>query len=106
MPGEFLPHIQMMDAGFEYIEMAKQFEMPYVVKRKVRPYDTTTLNYNWQIWNSKAFSFYTTSTERIDRASAGQAVLSILSFLAKQDIGRGRPEGKDRHTACQYPGPL
>ncbi len=86
MPGEFLPHIQMMDTGMDYVDLAKQFGMPYVVRRRVRPYDTATLNYNWQIWDTKAFSFYTTTTTTIDPSSAGQALLSILSFLAKQDI--------------------
>lgn len=86
MPGEFLPHVQMMDTGRDYIDLAKQFEMPYIVKREVRPYDTTTLNYNWQIWDTKAFSFYTTTTTTIDRASAGQALLCILGFLSKQGI--------------------
>ena len=86
MPGQFLPHIQMMDTGLEDVEMAKQFAMPYVVKRKVRPFDTTTLNYNWQVWETQAFSFYTTTTSTIDRSSAGQALLSILSFLAGQGI--------------------
>ena len=86
MPGHFMPHIQMMDTGFEDVELAKDFGMPYIVKRKVRPFDTTTLNYNWQIWETQAFSFYTTTTDSIDRASAGQALLSILSFLSRQDI--------------------
>ena len=86
MPGEFLPHIQMMDTGMEDVEMARLFGMPYILKRRVRPYDTTTLNYNWQLWETKAFSFYTTSTTTIDRASAGQAILSILSFLSQQGI--------------------
>ena len=86
MPGRFMPHIQMMDTGYENVEMAKQFGMPYVVKRKVRPYDTATLNYNWQIWNTQAFSFYTTTTASIDRASAGRALLSILTFLSEQGI--------------------
>lgn len=43
-------------------------------------------NYNWQIWETKAFSIYTTTTEMIDRASARQAVEAVLSFLQKQDI--------------------
>ena len=86
MPGHFLPHIQMMDTGTEDVEMAKLFGMPYVVKRKVRPFDTATLNYNWQIWETQAFSFYTTTTSTIDRSSAGQALLGILSFLARQGI--------------------
>ena len=54
--------------------------MPYVVKRTVRPYDTATLNYNWQVWNTKAYSLYTSTTSRIDKKSAGQAVLSIIRF--------------------------
>ena len=86
MPGEFMPHIRMMEEGFSETELAKEFDMPYVVLRKVRPYDTTTLNYNWQVWDTQAFSFYTTTTTRIDRKSAGQAVLSVMKFLASQGI--------------------
>ena len=50
MPGNFEPHVRMMKTGFEDVELAKKFGLPYVVIRKTRPYDTTTLNYNWQIW--------------------------------------------------------
>lgn len=82
MPGEFMPHVRMMDAGFSKEETALKFEMPYVVKRKVRPYDTATLNYNWQVWETQAFSFYTTSTTSIDRSAAGQSVLSIMKFMS------------------------
>ena len=28
----------------------------YVVMRKPEPIDTTTLNYNWQVWETNAFS--------------------------------------------------
>lgn len=86
MPGDFMPHIRMMEEGFSDVELAKEFDMPYVVLRKVRPYDTTTLNYNWQVWDTQAFSFYTTTTTRIDRKSAGQAVLSVMKFLSSQGI--------------------
>ena len=86
MPGRFMPHIQMMDTGYEDVELAGKFGMPYVVKRKVRPYDTATLNYNWQIWETKAFSFYTSTTDSIDRASAGRALLGILSFLSQEEL--------------------
>ena len=58
MPGNFVPHIRLMDEGYSRIETAMQFGLPYVVKRKVRPYDTATLNYNWQVWNTEAFSLY------------------------------------------------
>ena len=32
------------------------FGLPYVVMRKPAPIDTTTLNYNWQIWETNAFT--------------------------------------------------
>ena len=80
MPGEFIPHVRLMDEGYSDVLTAMKFGMPYVVKRTVRPYDTATLNYNWQVWNTKAYSLYTSTTSRIDKKSAGQAVLSILRF--------------------------
>ncbi len=86
MPGKFTPHIRMMKAGFENVELAKEFGMPYVVLRNTRPYDTTTLNYNWQIWETNAFSIYTTTTAQVDKESAGTAIRSILTFLEKQGI--------------------
>jgi hypothetical protein len=78
---KFLPHIRMMKTGFEDIETAKKFEFPYVVTRNARPFDTTTLNYNWQIWGAKAFSLYTTSTEEIDAKSAKAAVKGIERMM-------------------------
>ncbi len=94
MPGEFIPHIRMMDEGFSKVEEALKFEMPYVVVRKVRPYDTATLNYNWQVWETQAFSFYTTSTTTIDRRSAGQSVLSILKFLSALGVVKYQSSGR------------
>ena len=86
MPGNFEPHVRMMKTGFEDVELAKKFGLPYVVIRKTRPYDTTTLNYNWQIWETHAFSIYTTTTESVDKESAKMAVRSIQMFLAKEGV--------------------
>ncbi|MCQ2491597.1 MAG: M14 family metallopeptidase [Lachnospiraceae bacterium] len=86
MPGEFIPHIRMMDWGYSTVENAMKFEMPYVVIRKVRPYDTATLNFNWQVWDTQAFSLYTTKTTTIDPKSAGQSVLCVMKFLSSLGI--------------------
>lgn len=37
MPGRFTPHVRMMKAGYENVEMVKEFGMPYVVLRNTRP---------------------------------------------------------------------
>jgi len=98
MPGEFIPHVRMMDEGYSTVEEAMKFELPYVVVRKVRPYDTATLNYNWQVWETQAFSFYTTSTTTIDRKSAGQSVLSIMKFMAANGIVKYQSSSKSQKS--------
>lgn len=88
MTGEFMPYINVMTTGLEDVETAKKFGLPYVVIRNSRPYDTTTLNYNWQIWETKAFSLYTTATERINKESAQRGVKAIFSFMAAAGLLR------------------
>lgn len=98
MPGEFIPHVRMMDEEYSSIETALKFEMSYVVIRKVRPYDTATLNYNWQVWNTQAFSFYTTTTTCIDRNSAGQSVLCVMKFLSSLGIVKYRSDSSKKQS--------
>ncbi len=93
MPGRFLPHIRMMQTGFEDIETAKKFAFPYVITRNTHPYDTTTLNYNWQIWETRAFSVYTTDTDEIDAKSAADAVKGIERMLHKEGILKSSVNG-------------
>lgn len=88
MQGDFVPHVRMMEAGMQNASLANLFGMPYVVIRHPRPYDTTTLNYNWQVWNTNAFSVYTSATDHIDEHSARMAVASVLRFLTRMGILR------------------
>lgn len=88
MHGDFLPHVKMMDTGYQTPETGLAFGLPYVIMRTPRPYDTTTLNYNWQVWDTTAFSVYTSATEKVDAQSAQQAVSAVLRFLHAQGILR------------------
>ena len=53
MQGDFIPHVCMMDTEYQNPSLANLFGLPYVLIRKPKPYDTTTLNYNWQIWKTR-----------------------------------------------------
>jgi len=86
IPGKFVPHVRIMDTGMNYTEEAKDFGLPYTVIRKPHPYDTTTLNYNWQIWGTKAFSLFANQTETIDIKGAEEAVAAVLNFLNNKGI--------------------
>lgn len=88
--GDFLPHVKLMETGFTDHEEMTDFGLPYAFIRTPRPYATTTLNYNWQVWGTKAFSLYTNSTDNIDEASAKAAVDSIIRFMVRKNIVKTR----------------
>ena len=81
LPGDFIPHVRIMNTGYENAGLGNLFGLPFVVVSEPTPFDTTTLNYNWQIWDAKAFSVYTRETEMIDSQSAKMARNGILRFL-------------------------
>lgn len=93
MPGDFLPHVKMMDLGYQDPALGLQFGLPYVLLRTPRPYDTTVLNYNWQVWETKAFSVYTNATDQLHEASAEESMQAVLRFLAAQGVLRDFDNG-------------
>ena len=88
MTGEFVPHVRMMETGYQTTSLANLFGLPYVVVRKPSPLDTKTLNYNWQDEMTAAFSLYTNRNDTIDDESAVQALSAVLRFLTRMGIIR------------------
>ncbi|MCD8096182.1 MAG: M14 family metallopeptidase [Ruminococcus sp.] len=86
--GKFLTHVKHMMTSFTNKDGLSDFGLPYAVERDPRPYDTTTLNYNWQLWDTKAYSLFTQSTDDLDDNAAIQAVDAILRFMNKRKIIR------------------
>lgn len=91
MPGEFVPHVRLLQTGYEDIEGANLFGFPYVSVRKPLPFDTTLLNYNWQIWNTKAYSIYAGQTDHLDAEGAEITVECILRFMYSTGIINTKP---------------
>lgn len=89
MPGNFTPHVRMMRTDYTDIEGGRLFGLPYTFIRECKPYDTTTLNYNWQLWETSAFSLYSGATTSIDERAAAIIVESILQFLKAKGIVEG-----------------
>ncbi len=86
LPGNFVPHVRVIDTGTGAtdISLGKLFGFPYVSTRKPAPFDTVLLNYNWQIWDTQAFSLYAGTTETIDPQTAQQAIDGVLRFMSAQ----------------------
>ncbi len=84
--GRFVPHVRVTDEGelsHRSIELAELFGMPGILLREPSTFDTTTLNYNWQVWDTHAFSLFSRETGSIDVASARQAEDGIVRFLVR-----------------------
>ena len=84
--GNFLPHVSIQNTGRDYTESAKAFGLAYVRYRIPTHYDTTTLNYNWQIWNTKAYSLYGGDDKTVDRDVSDRVVNAILNFMNTKGI--------------------
>lgn len=91
LPGNFMPHVRVIETGtgFEDVSLGKLFGFPYVTTRKPAPFDTVLLNYNWQIWDTQAFSLYAGTTETIDDAAANQSIDGVLRFMSALGMIRG-----------------
>lgn len=97
LPGTFIPHIRIIKTGYEDVEAAKSFSLPYICLKDAAPFDTATLNYNWQIWDTKAYMIYSGQNSDIGTKESHAIVNSILRFLTSQNIIKSAK--KSRHPA-------
>lgn len=88
LPGDFVPHVRMLTTGYEDVEGARLFGLPFISTVAPKPYDTTLLNYNWQIWNTKAYSIYAGQTNCVEDATSSQTIDAILRFLYRIGVSR------------------
>lgn len=84
--GDYIPHVRMMETGYHNPGLGNLFGLPYVVVRKPTPYDMSTLNYNWQMNYTQAFTIYSSASDKIDIKAAQQSVSSVLRFLTRMGI--------------------
>ncbi|MDR2864377.1 MAG: succinylglutamate desuccinylase/aspartoacylase family protein [Spirochaetaceae bacterium] len=84
--GDFIPHVRILTTGYEDVESARTFALPYILLRTPSSFDTTLLHYNWQIFGTKAFSIYSGETASVNKESAKLTWNSILRFLSKNNF--------------------
>lgn len=99
LPGNFLPHVRMIHTGFEDVDDAKYFGFPYIAIRDPEPFDTVLLNYNWQIWETQAFSLYAGTTDVIDHEMARISIDAICRFMTYKGMASLSVSG----SGCQSP---
>lgn len=84
----------MLAVMMEDMKPAGGLSVIFTPVRKPLPFDTTLLNYNWQIWNTKAFSIYAGHTsvideERLLNVAAGRAGIFVKMKQAGDEVYEG-----------------
>lgn len=88
MPGDFIPHVRIARTDFEDVQTARLFGLPYISLRTPKPFDTTTLNYNWQIWETKAYSLYGGQNDDVSAAGNRKMVDVLLKFIRRIGLSK------------------
>ncbi|MBR3181515.1 MAG: succinylglutamate desuccinylase/aspartoacylase family protein [Eggerthellaceae bacterium] len=86
LQGDFLPHVRVMHGPGSDGNNGADFGLPFVLHHVPGSFDTTTLHYNWRLWDTEAYSLYTKETELVDEESAENIVRSVLRFLNARGI--------------------
>jgi hypothetical protein len=80
------PYVRLFQSGYEDIKNAKKFGYKIVHHKELRPTDTVSLQYNWQLWGTKAYSIMCPNETQIDMNSSNEVLEGIISFLSKNKI--------------------
>lgn len=88
IPGDFIPHVRILQTGYEETDTAALFGLPYICLRKTLPFDTTLLNYNWQIWETAAFSIYGGQNGEVEGDVTQRIIGTLMRFMQRTGIIR------------------
>lgn len=81
-----LPYIKLFNVFEESVEEAKKFGFRFIHHRGVVPVDTVSLQYNWKLWGTKAFSIVFGKRSEIDYENGALTLEAITRFLSKNKL--------------------
>jgi len=80
-PGAYANHVRLHRTGHEATQLANAFGIRWVHLHEPNAQETGSLNYNWQLWNTKAFSLLGGRGFELDVPHAQEAIEGIVRFL-------------------------
>ncbi|MEW6551791.1 MAG: M14 family metallopeptidase [Campylobacterota bacterium] len=80
-----LPYIKLIKTGYEDIDGAKEFGLPFVHTKEFEPIDSGSLLYNLGVWNTKAYSIVFGSKNNIFKDDATMVIDSLIRFLSSKN---------------------
>jgi hypothetical protein len=84
--GMCLPYVKLIQSGYEDVDAVKDLGMGFVHYRPYDPIETVMLQYNWQLWETNAFSIVFGKNGSIDQASSDEVHTALVRFLSKRKV--------------------
>lgn len=84
--GMCLPYVKLIQSGYEDMETAKDLGMRFIHHRRHSPIETVMLQYNWQLWETKALSVVFGKNGTIDQSSSSEVQGALVRFMTKRGI--------------------
>lgn len=81
-----MPYASVLKSGYEDLKDAKKFGFRLIYHMEARSTDTVSLQYNWQLWGTKAYSLACPSDTRINSTTSSEVLDGIISFMSKNKI--------------------
>ena len=81
-----MPYIKLFQSGYEDLKSAKDFGYRLIHHKSLKPTDTVSLQYNWQLWGTKTYSIICPSDTHIDLHTSHEVFEGIINFLGKNKI--------------------
>ncbi|MFN2311360.1 MAG: succinylglutamate desuccinylase/aspartoacylase family protein [Spirochaetia bacterium] len=85
-PGKHIVHARIHRLGPESAKTAVDFGLPIVHAHEPNPQETGSLNYNWQIWNTRAVSLVGGKGFEIDEDQVLELFHGVLRYLVVQGV--------------------
>lgn len=80
------PYVKLFQSGYEDLKSAKKFGYRIIYHKVLKPTETVSLQYNWQLWGTKAYSIVCPNENQVDMSSANEVLEGIIKFLNKNKI--------------------
>jgi uncharacterized protein len=83
-----LPYVKLFKTGYEDVKSARRLGLKVIHHREPESIETVSLQYNWQLWGTKACSVICPHETLVDIDSARVILESLISFLSRSGIIR------------------
>ncbi len=84
--GMCLPYVKIIQSGYEDLDAAKELGMRFIHYRPYSPIETVMLQYNWQLWGTKAMSVVFGKNGTIDSNTSEEVHGALVRFMSKRGM--------------------